>query len=46
MGQGDMSKSDAGKGDTPRKVNGDKYRENYNRIFGKKNDRPNPQSNS
>ena len=25
----------AGKGDTPRPVNQDKYRENYDRIFGK-----------
>ena len=32
-----MNKSEAGKGDTPRKVNGDKYRKNYDRIFkGKK----------
>lgn len=26
----------AGKGDSPRKVNGDKYREEYERIFRKK----------
>ena len=26
----------AGKGDTPRKVNGDKYRKNYETIFAKK----------
>ena len=26
----------AGKGDSPRKVDMDKYRENYNKIFGKK----------
>ena len=25
----------AGKGDTPRKVNGDKYRKNYDSIFRK-----------
>ena len=26
----------AGKGDKPRKVKGDKFRKNYDRIFGKK----------
>ena len=26
----------AGKGDKPRRVKGDKYRSNYDRIFGKK----------
>jgi len=26
----------AGKGDTPRKVNGEKYRKNYAAIFAKK----------
>ena len=26
----------AGKGDKPRKVDGEKYRSNYDRIFGKK----------
>jgi len=26
----------AGKGDTPRKVDGDKYRKNYEAIFAKK----------
>ena len=31
-----MSKSEAGKGDKPRPVNQDKYRENYDRIFGEK----------
>jgi hypothetical protein len=30
----------AGKGDKPRPVDGDKYRENYDRIFGKKKDQP------
>jgi len=28
--------SEAGKGDRPRKVKGDKYRDAYDRIFGKK----------
>ena len=31
-----MSKSDAGKGDTYRKVDQNKYRENYDKIFKKK----------
>ena len=29
----------AGKGDKPRKVNGDKYRDSYDRIFDKKSKR-------
>ena len=31
-----MSKSDAGKGDRPRPVDSEKYRENYDKIFNKK----------
>jgi len=29
-----MSNGQAGKGSTYRKVNGDKYRRNYDRVFG------------
>jgi hypothetical protein len=32
-----------GKGDTPRPVNGDKYRDNYDAIFNKPNDHENKQ---
>jgi hypothetical protein len=32
--------SEAGKGDKPRKVDGEKYRSNYDRIFGKKQKKP------
>lgn len=31
-----MSNGEAGKGSTYRKVDGQKYRENYNRVFKKK----------
>lgn len=34
----------AGKGDKPRKVNGDKYRKSYDRIFKKKGPK-NPREN-
>lgn len=30
----------AGKGDAPRKVDGDKYRKNYEKIFAKKTKKP------
>ena len=32
----------AGKGDKPRKVKGDKYRKNYDRIFGKNLNKEHP----
>ena len=31
----------AGKGDSPRKIDMEKYRENYNKIFGNKKIKPN-----
>jgi hypothetical protein len=38
-----MAQEGAGKGDCPRAVDGEAYRSGYDRIFGKKHDKPNPE---